>query len=374
MRVVGCLRVKNGERWVKRWIDDMSRFCDSLCILDDGSTDATPTLLSSAAKERKNIFLHTQRGVPRDGGRDCNALYEMAGSLKADWIFAPDADEFIDPEDFSEIKSLVEHAREDVLGWAFPFFYFWDDEKHYRADGDYENCHVIRLFRFDPKLHPPKRASHSQLCPDELDRRRVRVAPARMVHYGYMDLSDRVAKHAYYTQRDQDPIQAGGGVKNYDHIVAEKAVVLKPYPTHKEWHNGTRTGWNIDVRLKRVDENDGPFFPGATDFYTSTMIDEAVVNADLKIGTIPALFSQMRSGGRIDVYSSIDFDAWVKEFSTADEPNKERLSGELDGKPLLWENRLYSVLKTVGFHRAERLTVAGLHVIAFKPDEEKKDK
>lgn len=227
MNVIGCVRVKNGEKYLDRWMADMLGFCNSVCILDDGSDDSTPDLIRKWAKHASRVFARFQRGLPRDGGRDCNTLYDMVASLKPDWIFAPDIDEFIEPQDASIFPQLTSIEQDDVLGWTFPFFYFWDLETQYRTDGDYANCHVIRLFRFMPDLRPPNRVAHTQMCPDELDRRRIRPAPIRMVHYGYMEEAERKRKFGFYTNRDEDPLKAGAGVKNYDHIVASAA--LSPY-------------------------------------------------------------------------------------------------------------------------------------------------
>jgi len=231
--VVGCTRIKNGERYVDRWVHDMLGMCDALCILDDGSTDKTVEKLSTWAKQHTNIFLHLQKNLSRNGGRDCITLYKMAASLKADWIFAPDVDEFVDMEDISLFSQLIVRNQEDILGWTFPFFYYWDSEQQYRTDGDYYRCHVIRLFKYDEKLLPENQIAHSQLCPVGVDRRRIRSAPVRIVHYGYMDSAERQTKFEYYTGRDKDPLKAGAGVKNYAHITA-KAETLT-YPTRKLW-------------------------------------------------------------------------------------------------------------------------------------------
>lgn len=379
MRVVGCCRVRNGERYIERWISDMSKFCDFLCVLDDGSDDATPRLLEAAAKEHGNLFLHRQRGLPKDGGRDCNILYEMAGAMKADWIFAPDVDEFVDPEDFAEIRPLIETDRQDTLGWTFPFFYFWDDEKHYRADGDYASCHVIRLFRYDPKLKPPRRISHSQLCPDELDRRRIRVADARMVHYGYMDKADRVYKHKFYTNRDKDPLKAGAGVENYDHIVAEQNVLIKPYPSRAEWRAGVRAfPGDVSFVPRRVYIGSG-LVAGCSMYCADDKgrLDEIMVEDLL---SAPRGFSEfveaLKPDGRLDV-STLDFHKWIKEFKAAadvnDESKQEKLLKSIEGRSPYWETRLVGVLLSAGFCRVERLPVDELHLIAFKPNENKKD-
>lgn len=381
MRVVGCTRVKNGGRYITRWIEDMSRFCDFLCVLDDGSEDNTPSLLEAAAKRHGNLFLHRQRGLPRDGGRDCNILYEMAGAMKADWIFAPDADEFVDPEDFDQIKPLVETDRQDTLAWTFPFFYLWDDEAHYRADGDYASCHVIRLFRYDPKLTPPRRVSHSQLCPDGLDRRRVRVADARMVHYGYMDRADRMAKHKFYTDRDKDPIKAGAGVKNYDHILAERDALIKPYPSGREWRDLAGRSFPGDVSRKPRRLHLGKeSFPGSSAYHLDegAVLDEVIVDGMMSAPRgFAEFFDALKPGGRIDV-GTLDFHGWIKKFREAaeaeDEARQEDLLKDLAGRSPYWEQRLLRALAAVGFGRVERLpTDDGLHMIAFKPNENKKD-
>lgn len=254
MNVVACTRVKNGERYIGRWLDDAHELCTSICVLDDGSVDATVQILRDRARKQSNIFLHLQKNLPRDGGRDCNVLYGMAGLLKADWIFAPDVDEFIDPEDKSLFPDLISLPPEsdDILAWTFPFFYFWNDEKHFRVEGEYRDHHVIRLFKYDEALRPPKRATHCQMCPDELDRRKVRNAPVRMVHYGYMDPEDRKAKYEFYTNRDKDPIKAGGGVKDYSHILGQSALIL-PYSGRYEWLEAQRAFRSPEAVL-------GPYF------------------------------------------------------------------------------------------------------------------
>jgi len=232
--VVGCTRVKDGERYMDCWISDMLDLCDILCILDDGSTDKTPEIIQKWVKKSNRLFIHTQKGLSRDGGRDCRVLHNMAAAFKPDWIFAPDVDEFVDREDFTVFRDLTNVYQDDIQAWTFPFFYLWDQEDQYRMDGDYYKCHVIRLYRFDPSMLPPNRASHAQMCPDELDRRRVRTAPVRMVHYGYMDAAERRVKYDFYTGRDKDPIKAGAGVDNYRHIISKEPVLLS-YPNRQRW-------------------------------------------------------------------------------------------------------------------------------------------
>lgn len=234
--IVACTRVKDGKKFVLPWITQMVKICEHVLILDDGSTDGTSQILQYAETSFPNrVHVTRQTNVPFDGGRDWQILHDAAATLKPDWILALDIDELIDEDDLERFATLTATKHEDIQAWTFPFYYLWNDEQTYRFDGNYEKCHVIRLFRFDPARTPPKRASHSQMCSDELDRRLIRTADVRVKHFGYLDPKDRLEKFLHYTKRDADPQKAGAGDANYEHIRQEESVILRPYLTKQEW-------------------------------------------------------------------------------------------------------------------------------------------
>lgn len=236
MNLVACTRVKNGGKYVKRWLSDMLKVCNNICVVDNGSTDGTREILAATARDHANIFLRYEKMQSFDEGRSCNILHDMAVLIDADWVLALDIDEFIDPESMSEISQLIDIPKEcdDIQAWTFPFFNFWNDEKHYRFDGAYADRHVIRLYKFNKDVRPAKKWLHVQMCPDELDRRLIRKAPCRIVHYGYMDEQDRQDKYNLYTSIDKDAVVSGGGSDNYKHII-EPNPVLKEHLPLAEW-------------------------------------------------------------------------------------------------------------------------------------------
>lgn len=382
VNLVGCGRVKDGIKYIERWLREMLLVCDSVCVLDDGSTDGTKEYLVKAASANPKIFLHLQKNLPRHGGRDCRILYAMAGLLGAQWIWAPDVDEFLEPERFSLLKKLVElpEDQDDILGWSFPFFYLWDREDMYRADGDYANCHVIRLFKYDKNLKPADRPSHSQLCPDELDRRLVRKAPIRMIHYGYFEKSQREEKFAYYTRRDADPQLAGGGVKSYNHIIDPNPTLLK-FEERGEWFGGKCGDEKVPIsyhpnkaQLGAYTPIPGFVFSGPSDY--NEIYVRKYFEYDSHKNTQPALdrfFKILHSGGRLDV-SVPDFPDQCKAFLDASPETKDfqllSMYAGFEERPILtafWEEKLTILLERAGFHRIERLPVKNLHMMAFKP-------
>ncbi len=235
--IVGLLRIKNVEKWIKRLIIQLDKVCDKILILDDGSTDRTFQEIANAIIKPKRVRIRKQE-IPFHGGRDRIMLHKWAAEFNPTWIVAPDGDELWEEGKEEELKTLLLNTPEYIEAWTFPFFYLWDDENHYRDDGSYHNVTAVRAFRYNKDELPKDSSSHSVALPKVIvERRRIKQADIRMKHFGYMEKGDRIVRYNYYTDRDKDPKKVGAGSGDYKHIIAEKGVGLKKWGDWKSEEN-----------------------------------------------------------------------------------------------------------------------------------------
>lgn len=340
--LVGCTRVKNGEKYIQKWMDSMLILCEFVCVLDDGSMDGTLKILEEYASKNQNVFIQSQKNLPLSQGRDFNTLHDLAYFLKPQWIFSPDVDEFVDEEDYEAFEDLVTKAPDDVKGWSFPFYYHWNKDDVYRGDGIYEFCHVIRLYRFDRDVKPSTRDKHVSMCPEQVNRNLIRKADVRIRHYGYMDPKDRQEKFDYYTLRDSNPLEAGSGGTDYKHLLENGN--LYHYPSRQMWkqRNGEPTGsiHSYPFKFSLEGERSGGFVSGSY-LPSFSCLDELVIGDDTACSknNLNKCYQALRGGGRFDIV--------LKECKYE-------------------EGYLYKVLDSVGFKNTEFFSYDGTHVLSYK--------
>lgn len=235
MRIIGLLRVKNGEPYIERHLKQVTKICEMVLVLNDGSTDNTEKI----CKTFENVRVHTQH-LPFHGGRDRIFLHEWAKAFNPEWVLALDVDEFFEEGMEGLVRLTALNSSLNTHAWQFPFFYMWGDEGYYRADGQYEDVKVLRLFRYSPDELPDDTPTHSTAAPAS---RRcgefLEVAHnIRVKHLGYITPELRQEKYDHYTKRDSDPLKAGAGSKDYNHIIQTEGVLIK------EWNN-----WKAPVKL-----------------------------------------------------------------------------------------------------------------------------
>lgn len=195
MSVVGLLRVQNEARWIERVVRAMLPLCESVLVMDDHSTDATPEIC--AAIDRVRVLPSPFGGL--DEARDKNWLLDQARD--AEWVLMIDGDELLAPE-------AVEALRVAMTGGAPCLaprvLYLWDREDQVRVDGVYGRFRRPSLFR--PGAHrfvddgPPN--FHCGNAPLALQRQAELVEGARLLHFGYLERADRLRKYDWYRQRD----------------------------------------------------------------------------------------------------------------------------------------------------------------------------
>lgn len=387
MKLVSLVRHKNGLKYLPKLVPQLVSISDAVVFLDDHSTDGSNEELLRLKNVHKEFYVVRREHGDWSGGLDWNALFRFAERFDPQWLLTLDVDELIEESEAYRIRELAEQAGQDILGWAFPFYYLWDDEKHYRDDGKYSNTRVIRLIRYNKTYPPPDRATHATAVSDYLDRRMLRLADVRIWHFGYLDKKDRESKHNFYISRDADPEAAHSGGQNYDHMINTPAS-LPTVPSLTEWKSNPTIGDCLKASPKRVCI--GGFFPLSQDkelkdldTIPSDSVDELRISyifdsmsvSDIKL-TLDKIMRVLRPGGRIEAVGN-DFDGMCKAFSEGDHDVKVSLQNRMlwtpHKKPVricLCHSILGGLMQHHQFENVQSVPLSGhpyrLYTIGFK--------
>ena len=229
VKLVGTIRVKNGERYIKRTLDNLSLYCDEIVVFNDHSTDQTVPLCRACPKV---VEITDSQETTFDERRDRQTLYEMAVARGAEWILTLDSDEELEAKvDDEYMQRLLHPANPEICGYGFYWSTFWNDEQHIRVDQPWGHHIGVRLTRVLPGAKIVGGDDKGLHCgnmpvPPVFNTRQTAI---RVKHYGYVDPKVREEKYAYYTKLDPnpDPVLAGPG--NYRHIVDETNSIFAPW-------------------------------------------------------------------------------------------------------------------------------------------------
>ena len=181
MKICGFLQVYNEleKGNLKRCITNMKKYCDYICVFDDGSTDGSTEYLikegCKVIKGLKNDFLnetsHKQQLLD----------FALKHCLDIDWFFWLDADEVLDANGTKNLREFCEKA--DKEGYYFPEITLWRSESWARKDY-LGNGRFLRLWKNNGNLKfNIAHGLHNQLYPEGLSS--LGDAPFNVIHYGY---------------------------------------------------------------------------------------------------------------------------------------------------------------------------------------------
>jgi hypothetical protein len=222
MKLTAGLRVKDGEPWAEDCLSSLSAFVDDICVLDDGSTDATPRICRSFPKVRHLVrweksFFHE--------GIDRNVVLALVKDTEPDWILMMDIDELFEDRIAGGIQSMMQVP--EVVAWGFLMLHFWDGKTHFRIDGPWghETRHHVhpRLFRNQPGLHYPTQTIHGAHVLG-LTGGEMALSDVLIKHYGYSFADKTREKYERYRAVDPDG--------NYEHLLANDGAVFVEYSEH----------------------------------------------------------------------------------------------------------------------------------------------
>lgn len=203
--IVGALRVRDGEKYLKRTLDRVSQFVDEIVIrVDKRTTDST---IEICKRYPKVVELQVEEDVYDEWvARD--KLIELAYIRNPDWVWCFDADEVPDKGILRDRDYLTNPPRPDTHLWIFTLIQLWTEGDEntppkWRIDGLWGTFAQGRMFRAIPGKHIAQGVLHCGSHP-QFAAESVRRCYHKIIHYGNCDAKIRQDKYTFYTRTDTD--------------------------------------------------------------------------------------------------------------------------------------------------------------------------
>ncbi|MEQ9616504.1 MAG: glycosyltransferase family 2 protein [Phycisphaerales bacterium] len=109
MRTLIAIPVYNEERYVERVLSRVLEFADTVLVIDDGSSDSTPSLLPKFPVE---VIRHARN---RGYGHSLLDAFRWANVDGFDWVITMDCDEQHEPEAIPRFLEAIGENKHDVI-------------------------------------------------------------------------------------------------------------------------------------------------------------------------------------------------------------------------------------------------------------------
>lgn len=142
MRISACVIVKNEEKNLPRWLENMKQFADEMIVVDTGSEDRTAELARAAGARVYDFPWNDDFAAAK------NYAIKQA---KGDWITFLDADEAFSPETVGRVRPLlkrIDRENKKIVGVICKLINF-DEDRDYRI---INAIFQLRIFRNSPKI------------------------------------------------------------------------------------------------------------------------------------------------------------------------------------------------------------------------------
>lgn len=108
-RILIGIPVYNEEAHVTKVLSEVTRYADTVLVVDDGSTDETPLLV---ARQRVEVIRHAEN---RGYGRSMQDMLRWACCDGHDWLITMDCDEQHEPAAIPRFIERINRDRADVI-------------------------------------------------------------------------------------------------------------------------------------------------------------------------------------------------------------------------------------------------------------------
>lgn len=226
MKVFCAIALRNEARFLPGFLHHIRDHVDGIVALDDGSSDATTTILATEPKVLA-LLRDTDAGHAAHAHETANRyrLFLEAQRLGADWVLCADADERYETTFLRRLHReawMGEHRQRFVR--LVNIVNLWDSPLHYRLDGPSGSRWTARMFRLPRRFTARPPGMHQPWFPPELDGAPMARMHARLYHLRMIEAADRRARFAKFDTVDASASEQSIG---YRHMIEESGLRLR---------------------------------------------------------------------------------------------------------------------------------------------------
>lgn len=220
LKISACTIVRDEEKNILRWLENVETFADEIIVVDTGSKDSTKEIAKS-----RGAILYDFPWIDDFSAAKNFAIDKATG----DWIVMLDADEFFDAESQHNLRSILKkyHKDKKVAGLITPFINI--DVNH--NNRILSRAYQMRVFRREPHLRFMGKVHESLMnfAPKGNDRDYLMMEKLQFIHTGY-SIDNLEAKQRRNLAIIEAEIKEQGGVspRQFGYL-ADCYMVVKDY-------------------------------------------------------------------------------------------------------------------------------------------------
>ena len=235
----------DGKTNLRRFLDSISQYCDSLVMYDDESFDNGVALVRSYEDFFEEVVL--LEGKRNDFTNELahkQMCLDHCRKIGADYILWLDVDEVV--EAYGErvgIRALCDQLADGPHG-AVNFFQrnLWRTDKYFRKDELWAQGLFCRLWKVTPELHYDVRPGlHQDLAPKGIVGRST--TQLKVIHYGFATSDDVLRKYYMYKRHGQKG-------RDLQRLLDEST--LRVAPSKPEWFSDPNWPHGPDKEVYKV--------------------------------------------------------------------------------------------------------------------------
>lgn len=233
-KLIAVYRIANCEQYIRRSMEQTSKFADEIICLFARSKDATKNIALSFPKvtawEEWSEDEH-----PFDEQAERNWLLQKAIERGADWVISVDGDEYYEDKFIEMVPRLINPNNPQVFGYWCNWRTVWarraDGMELFRSDGIFGGFQNYRFHRVIPGMEiKPNDNIYNHHCGSApyIPQENLRWLNVRVRHLGYDTEEQRIRKYEFYRKADPRPLAKDVGNADYHHLI-DRNVGLKLY-------------------------------------------------------------------------------------------------------------------------------------------------